>query len=191
MPDARIVAAHASILHLIGPGGAGKTSVGPLLAQRLGMRFIDLDACFLAVAGDITAVIRSDGYAAYVRRNVAVYFETRDGLTAPAVLALSSGFMTYPEDIEPRYPALLRALCADPLTALLLPAFDCEACVEMIVRRQLARPYLPGDRASEERRIRQRFPLFAALPCARFQSDVAPDVLAQQMAQWARMVVPS
>ena len=76
----------------------------------------------------------------------------------------------------------LRAvLAAGAVTALLLPAFELEACVEIIVRRQLGRPYLPGNRVSEEARIRDRFPIFMALQCARFDSSNTPDQVASQI----------
>ncbi|CAN7177148.1 hypothetical protein LJR084_000380 [Variovorax sp. LjRoot84] len=46
------------VVHLVGPGGAGKTSVGISLAGRLGWHFVDLDQCFMACEGDITAASR-------------------------------------------------------------------------------------------------------------------------------------
>lgn len=175
-----------TILHLIGPGGAGKTTVGPYLARRLGWAFVDLDQHFMSREGNIDAVIEASGYLDYARRNVAVYREVRSALTRPTVLALSSGFLTYPEDVDAGYPTLRCAIETDALTSLLLPAFELEACVEAIVRRQLSRPYLRGDSASEERRIRERFPKFKAMPCARFRSDAAPDDVASQIERFVR-----
>ncbi|MGJ7609915.1 MULTISPECIES: shikimate kinase [unclassified Variovorax] len=163
------------IVHLVGPGGAGKSSAGPLLAQRLGWQFVDLDERFMSREGSIGASIEASGYRGYAKRNVAVYRAVRHSLAVPSVLALSSGFLTYPDEIDAEYPALLRSIEADPLTALLLPAFELEACVEIIVRRQLSRPYLSGNRASEERRIRERFPKLMALRCTRFRSDAPPE----------------
>ena len=169
------------VVHLIGPGGAGKTTVGALLASRLGWGFIDQDRQFISRAGDIATYMAIHGYAGYAQRNLAIYTEEKGALTMPTVFALSSGFMTYPEAIETGYAAIRRSVERDALTALLLPAFDLEACVEIVVRRQLARPYLPGNRASEEARIRDRFPKFMALQCARFDSGGVPDQLALQM----------
>ncbi|PLC07166.1 shikimate kinase [Variovorax sp. RO1] len=175
-----------TVLHLIGPGGTGKTTVGPHLARRLGWQFIDLDERFMSSEGSINAVIEASGYLGYARRNVAVYRAVRSALTTPSVLALSSGFLTYPEDVDVGYPALRCAIETDALTSLLLPAFELEACVEAIVQRQLSRPYLRGDRASEERRIRERFPKFMAMRCARFRSDAAPDDVASQIERFVR-----
>ncbi|WP_139191815.1 hypothetical protein [Variovorax sp. CF079] len=92
----------------------------------------------------------------------------------------------HPDDVHAGYQALRRSIEGDALTALLLPAFELEACVQIIVQRQLARPYLPGNRTSEERRIRERFPKLMALPCARFQSDAAPDATASQIERFVR-----
>jgi len=39
---------------LIGPGGAGKTTVGALLAERLRIAFVDLDYRFADRSGDIS-----------------------------------------------------------------------------------------------------------------------------------------
>lgn len=175
-----------TILHLVGPGGAGKTSVGPHLAQRLGWQFVDLDERFMSCEGSIDAFIETSGYSGYAKRNVTIYREVRCTLAAPAVLALSSGFLTYPEDIDARYPALSCSIGSDALTSLLLPEFELEACVEIIVQRQLSRPYLRGDKASEERRIRERFPKFMALPCARFRSNAATDDVASQIERFVR-----
>lgn len=42
------------VIHLVGPGGAGKSTVGHALARRQVVAFIDLDEEFKARAGDIT-----------------------------------------------------------------------------------------------------------------------------------------
>lgn len=174
------------IVHLVGPGGSGKTSAGPLLAQRLGWQFVDLDERFMSREGSIGASIEASGYRGYAKRNIAVYRAVKHLLGSPTVLALSSGFLTYPEDVDAGYPALRRSIEGDASTALLMPAFELEACVEIIVRRQLSRHYLPGNRTSEERRIRERFPMFMALPCARFRSDASPDETAAQIERFVR-----
>ncbi|MDQ0041869.1 shikimate kinase [Variovorax boronicumulans] len=174
------------VVHLVGPGGAGKTAAGPLLAGRLGWRFVDLDREFIAREGDVATYMAVHGYAGYTLRNVAVYREVMNALTASTVFALSSGFMTYAATTDPQYAVLRQAIEHDALTVLLLPSFDLEACVHAIVQRQLARPYLAGNRANEEARIRERFPAFMALQCARFDSSEAPRELAMRIEQFVR-----
>ncbi len=173
-------------VHLIGPGGAGKTTVGPLLAQRLAWRFVDLDQVFIAQQGDVAAFMARHGYAGYAARNIETYEQLRAAATAPTVLAMSSGFMTYSADVSKRYPALRDAIEADPLTALLLPSFEFERCVELVVERQLCSPYLRGDRASETRRIRERHPVFMALRCERFISEGEPAAIACEVERFVR-----
>jgi shikimate kinase len=41
------------MIQLVGPGGAGKTTTGAALAERLGVPFVDLDAEFAASSGDL------------------------------------------------------------------------------------------------------------------------------------------
>jgi len=174
------------VVQLVGPGGAGKTTVGQALAQQLGWQFVDQDREFMSREGDIAGYMAAYGYAGYAKRNLALHAELRGAFTVPTVLALSSGFMTYPANVDARYAGIRAAVERDTLTLLLLPSFDLETCVQAIVRRQLSRPYLTGNPASEEERIRQRFPLFMALRCARFLNDGAPEEAATRIARFVR-----
>ena len=83
------------MIRLVGPGGAGKTTAGQALANRLGIPFVDLDEQFGIRIGDISAYLTAYGYEAYANRNVQLYLDIRDSFSEEAVLALSSGFMTY------------------------------------------------------------------------------------------------
>ncbi|WP_346779574.1 shikimate kinase [Burkholderia sp. Ac-20345] len=166
------------LVHLIGPGGAGKTTVGALVAARLNWRFVDVDQCFLSVHGNIADFIRDRGYAEYASHNVRLYEQLKPDMSAPAICAVSSGFMLYPDETAPAYPALRRGIEEDGFTALLLPSFDLERCAKLVVGRQLSRPYLDANEADETRKIRGRFPAFMRLTCKRFESDGPPEHVA-------------
>ena len=125
---------------LIGPGGAGKSTVALLLAGRLRVRAVDLDRLFAERAGDISEYISRFGYDEYARQNVETYRSTLQEGTGGTVVALSSGFMTYSQDIHPDYPRLRRDIEQSPATFVLIPSLDRELCVAETVRRQLARP---------------------------------------------------
>jgi shikimate kinase len=69
---------------LIGPPGAGKTTVGTELADRLGVGFADTDASIAAAAGKpVSDIFIDDGEAAFrelERAAVAAAIEGRDGV---------------------------------------------------------------------------------------------------------------
>jgi shikimate kinase len=151
------------MIHIVGPGGSGKSTVGSALATRLGIAFVDLDAQFAAGAGDISAYLTAHGYDAYAAQNVQVYLETRESLKAKAVIALSAGFMTYRDDVNSAYPVLRRDLGNSVSTVVLLPSFDHDACVVETVRRQLRRPF-SRSAEREEAIIRTRLGVYCKLP---------------------------
>src|SRR5262245_15054214 len=139
------------MIRLVGPGGAGKTTVGLALAHRLGVAFVDLDQEFSARFGDISAYLAVHEYRSYAAQNVQVYLDTSQSCAAPRVIALSSGFMTYPLDIHPTYGRLSHEIANSPSTGVLLPSFDRETCVLETVRRQLGRPF--SRAAAQEEKI--------------------------------------
>ncbi|OXI18469.1 shikimate kinase [Burkholderia sp. AU15512] len=179
------------LVHLIGPGGAGKTTVGAIVAARLNWRFVDVDQCFLAAHGNIADFIRDRGYAAYASHNVRLYEQLKRSTSVPTICAVSSGFMLYPDDVAPAYPALRHCIEADRFTALLLPSFDLERCAKLIVGRQMSRPYLNANDADEMRKIRDRFPAFMRLNCRRFASDGPPEHVAADIERYFVASMPS
>jgi len=178
------------MIQLIGPGGAGKTTIGAQLAQRLAIRFMDLDAEFVNKHGDISTHLDAHGYRAYAARNVGLYLDLVDAGTRPDVVALSSGFMTYPDDIHPAYLARRQRIASSPSTFVLLPSVDVETCVAETVRRQLARPFArPATR--EEQVIRERFPLYMRLPSRKIETMQSIETVVTELATcWLRNKPP-
>ena len=75
---------------LVGPPGAGKTTVGRLLARRLGLGFTDVDALIVERAGKpIAAMFTEDGEDAFRTLERAVVAEALT--TTEGVLALGGG----------------------------------------------------------------------------------------------------
>lgn len=157
------------MIQLVGPGGAGKTTIGAALAKRLGARFSDLDAEFTARCGDISAYLDANGYEAYAEQNVGLYFDLVDGPVRLDIMALSSGFMTYEDGIHPDYFALRQRLASSPATFVLLPSVKVEACVIEIVRRQLRRPFARSAER-EEQVIRQRFVAYVGMSARKVET---------------------
>lgn len=168
------------MIHLVGPGGAGKSTVAPLLAALLGLPSYDLDAHFAAAHGDVDAFIAAHGYRAYAAANVATYRALATECTG--VVALSSGFMVYPADVAPGYAALRARIAAAPTTVVLLPALELEACVAVTVRRQVRRGAGGSTAARAEAKTRERFSSYLALPAPKVPTDRPPAAVAAAVA---------
>jgi shikimate kinase len=164
-------------IHLVGPGGAGKSTVGVLLSNRLNTPFVDLDRCFRECAGDISDYLQRYGYQAYARKNVDVY---RSIAAEGGVIALSSGFMTYAEEVHPSYAEIRAAIAESSTTFVLLPSLDIETCVAEIVRRQVHRP-LGLVASQEEAKIRERFTIYMALAALKVTTLQSPDAVVTEI----------
>ena len=156
-------------IRLLGPGGAGKSTIGALLAARFEVAFLDFDRHLAGRFGDIGEYMDWHGYDTYARANVEAYCSLFREEIRPRVVALSSGFMTYAPDIHPEYSRVRRELERHPNTFVLLPSLDLDACVAETVRRQIARPFgRSADR--EEAVIRTRFDIYMAVPVRKIET---------------------
>ena len=165
---------------LVGPGGAGKSTVGALIAERLGIAFADLDRRFFDRAGDISDYIDRFGYDAYARQNVERFRSLLSERRQRLVVALSSGFMTYRNDIHPEYARLRRGIERSPTTFVLIPSLDCDICIAETVRRQLARPFCRSV-VKETTVIRERFAIYAALRARKVETMRPPSAVVDEL----------
>ncbi len=147
-------------LLVIGPGGAGKSSLGLALGPLLKRAFIDLDEEFSRRIGHIGMFIRGEGYEQYKSHNSMLAAELLTEANAPILLVTSSGFLT-PDNPRAAFEANERLLAAC-YSICLLPSRALELAVEVIVKRQLTRPF-SRDRKREEEVIRDRYPVYAQL----------------------------
>ena len=84
----------AQTVWLVGMMGAGKSAVGPLLAARLGLPFVDIDRAVEQTAGrSVAALFESEGEAGFRKRE-------REAIEAlagnPEVVALGGGAAAQP-----------------------------------------------------------------------------------------------
>jgi shikimate kinase len=145
---------------LIGPGGAGKSSLAIELTPLMDGRCVDLDLEFSRRFGDIGAYIHEKGYGRYKSANAALAAELIDETARLKIFALSSGFLT--SDNPPSVLQANQSLVASGYAICILPSRDLECAVNVIVERQMTRPFARG-RAAEEATIRRRHPEYAGL----------------------------
>jgi shikimate kinase len=164
----------ARILLLIGPGGAGKSSLGSELAPLLNRRLVDLDHEFCRRVEDITTFMRREGYERYKTENSALAARIAAEAVRPTLLVASSGFLTddNPETALKANRSLLEAC----YSVCLLPSRQLERAVYIIVERQLARPFA-REMVREEAAIRHRYDVYSQLgDLAVFSAAPAADI---------------
>src|SRR4051794_5414523 len=165
---------------LVGMMGAGKSSIGRRLAQRLGVVFVDADAEIEAAAGMTIAEIFATYGEPYFRsgeqRVIARLLES-----GPQVLATGGGaFM----NAETR-----RAIRQKGVSVWLKAEFD--VLMKRVKRRATAeRPMLQGDPAQRIRHlISERYPVYAEADVTVMSRDVSHEVIvAEIITELARVV---
>jgi shikimate kinase len=166
---------------LIGPPGAGKSAVGPLLADRLGVQFRDTDADVGTAAGkpvgDIFIEDGEDAFRELERAAVTRALGEQGALRARGgVLALGSGAVLDP-GIRARLDGLPRTstvvyLSADFSTVARRTGFD------------RPRVVVPGNpRGRLRAMLVERDPIYARLAAVTVPTDdLDPDELADRIA---------
>ena len=157
------------IVHLIGPGGAGKSTTAPALADALNMRYIDLDHEYLKTA-QIDKEIEEKGYRYYVQKNVELYLALTCEIDE-AVIATSSGFMTYDPEIHPAIKIIQESIIDSSSTVLLLASFDRDRCIEKTINRLLTRSYEPKSIEFQRNRIETRYDLYKSIGSIKVSTD--------------------
>jgi len=161
----------APVAVLIGPPAAGKSAVGPLLAEHLGTRFRDTDADIAAASGQpVSDIFIEQGEPAFrqlEREAAARALREHDG-----VLALGSGSV-----LDPDLPHRLEGL----------PVVYLAADFAAVARRLgLDRPHIviPGNpRGRLRAMLAERRPLYERLATITVKTDdLDPDELAQEIA---------
>jgi shikimate kinase len=135
------------IVYLVGMPGSGKSTVGPELAARLGVPFVELDAEVQRAAGRTVAeIFQQDGEARFRELEAAALSEaaTRD----PSVVSCGGGVV-----LEPANRVTLRA--TGEVVFLSVPLEVLAARVEPAAERPLIRA--AGDL---ERLFSEREPLY-------------------------------
>jgi shikimate kinase len=144
---------------LIGPPGAGKSTVGPLLARRLAVGFLDTDDAIEAAAGkpvaDIFIEDGEDAFRALERDAVAAALAGHDG-----VLGLGGGAVMQ--------PAARELLAGQPVVYLETGFAEAARRVGMDHPRPLLRM---NPRAQLRALLDERLPVYRALATITVSTD--------------------
>ncbi len=171
--------ARGKSIALIGFMGAGKSTVGRLLADRLGMPFLDLDAEIERETGrDVSEIFSREGEEGFRKRESRAL--ERALAEGGVVIACGGGVVTVEENV-----ALLRERAV---------VFCLEVSLEEALRRTeeggKARPLLTGDdpAARARRLLEQRKEAYAAAAHEVIRADAAaPEEIAEEIARrWRR-----
>src|SRR3954467_14333724 len=171
--DATLVAAlgRRSVV-LVGMMGAGKSSIGRRLAQRLGLDFVDADAEIEAAAGmTIAEIFTSYGEPYFRSGEQRVIARLLD--SGPQVLATGGGAF-----INPETRAGIRT---KGVSVWLKAEFD--VLMKRVKRRATAdRPMLQGDPAQRIRHlIGERYPIYAEADVTVISRDVSHEVIVAEI----------
>ncbi len=159
--------------------GAGKSSIGRLLAARLQSTFVDLDACIEAEAGAaITSIFAGEGEAGFRSREG---HALKDALMKPEACVIATGGGAVMDEGNRRAMRAARTvvyLQVEPATQMQRLHGD--------VTRPLLSADNPGQRLAELQAIRE--PLYRdvadlVFDTTRHSPEAAADALAVQLAQ--------
>jgi shikimate kinase len=142
----------ANRLFLVGPMGAGKTTIGRQLARRLGRRFIDSDQALEARTGvDIPTIFDIEGESGFRNREAAILDEL--SREPDIVLATGGGAILRPEN---------RACLSERGTVIYLRA---DVATQLRRTARSNRPLLQTDdpRARLSALFAERDPLYRAV----------------------------
>ncbi len=157
--------------------GSGKTTVGPLVAARLGWKFVDADDVIEAEAGlPITQIFARQGEAAFRERERATIAEL--AATDNLVLALGGGAI--------ETEATRELLLSTPGTILVHLEVELATTLARCGGTEHTRPIL-ANQANLARRYERRLPLYRTAHVSIAVDELTPEQLAEVILRAARV----
>ncbi|HVN92211.1 MAG TPA: shikimate kinase [Terracidiphilus sp.] len=161
---------------LTGFMGSGKSTVGPLVAERLGWTFVDADDVIAAEAGrSIPEIFRSEGETEFRRRERETIAKLARG--SELVLALGGGAI---EDVATR-----ELLMMMPQTLMVHLEVELETTLARCKGTENLRPVL-ADEANLRSRYERRLPLYRMAHVTVKVDALTPDEVADAIVRAAQ-----
>lgn len=147
------------LIFIVGPGSAGKSTTGRILANKLGYKFVDIDLVFCERIGLMGDFIIEQGYRAYSEANSKLFEQLLDEYPTKTVFPLSSGFLVHQDSPElvRKHKILLKE---KGISILLLPSPSLKESIDIIIPRQMAREYLDLVEEVEREKLKSRHPKY-------------------------------
>jgi shikimate kinase len=162
---------------LTGFMGSGKSTVGPLVAARLGWRFIDVDDVIEAeAAATIAELFKRDGEAAFRKREHATIARLAEG--DALVLALGGGAIEHAETRS--------LLLSGAATLLVHLEIELSTTLARCTGSEHTRPIL-ADRSNLENRYHRRLPLYRTAHVSIAADALTPEDVADAVLCAARV----
>lgn len=168
-------------IFLIGPGGAGKSTVGKLLSNRLNYIMVDLDDEFCERIVNIREYIKLHGYESYLEQNSMLLNKLLvEHANHNTLFVLSSGFLS--TDIRQDIVENNRRVVSEQgFSVLLMPSQDYNEAMKCIVYRQLTRGF-SLVRKKEEEKFGKRFSEYIELGDLKIFSMAKPELITAKIA---------
>jgi shikimate kinase len=166
-------------IFIIGPGGVGKSTCGPILANTLDYKFIDLDEEFCQRIENIGEYIKEKGYEKYCLENSQLFYDILSDEPDNFVFVLSSGFLVH-EGMAELTSKHQQTIQEKGISILLLPSADINESTQIVVARQLARGF--GLNADKEKlKFQKRYKRYSKMGNIKIYSHQNPEFIANQM----------
>lgn len=170
----------SELIFIVGPGSAGKSTTGRLLAEKLGYGFVDIDFVFCERIKLIGDFLKANGYKAYCEANSALFDQLLEEYPAKTVFPLSSGFLVH-EDSPELVSKHRRLLKEKGLSILLLPSRSLNESMDITIPRQMARGYPDLVEETEKARLKSRYPRYKRYGDIRIYSTQPAEQIADLM----------
>ena len=160
---------------IVGPPGSGKTTLGRLLAERLGVEFLDTDEVAAAAAGKSVAdIFLEDGEERFRELERAAVASTLAADATDRVVALGGGAVLN--------PATRAELLGHRVVALSVDLSHAVSRVGLARDRPLL---VEAPRARMSATLRERAPLYAEVASLTVDtSERTPDEVAEEVLAW-------